>query len=168
MIKLTHTMKRLNTEYFKNLMFGVEDSLVSTVGVLFGMASSASVNQKQLLLAGFIVISVEAVSMGAGAFLTESSVQEMDNKRKYKDSSFIDGLIMFFSYFIAGFVPISAYLLLKNIETAKYASLILTFTALFILGYLPTKRIRAAFRMTLVAGMAASTGFLVAEIFKQI
>ena len=36
-----------NTGYFRNILFGAEDSLVSTVGVLFGVASSAqTIDQK--------------------------------------------------------------------------------------------------------------------------
>ena len=168
MLKLTQTMKRLNTEYFKNLMFGVEDSLVSTVGVLFGMASASDISQKQILLTGFIVVSVEALSMGAGAFLTETSAHELDGRKLHGDSPLIDGIVMFFSYFIAGFIPISAYFFVKNVEIAKYISLVLSLVALFILGYAPTKKLKSAVRMIIVAGMAASVGFIVAEIFKQI
>ena len=149
-------------------MFGVEDSLVSTVGVLFGMASASDISQKQMLLTGFIVVSVEALSMGAGAFLTETSAHELDGRKLHGDSPLIDGIVMFFSYFIAGFIPISAYFFVKNVEIAKYISLVLSLVALFILGYAPTKKLKSAVRMIIVAGMAASVGFIVAEIFKQI
>ncbi len=168
MLKLAHTMKRLNTEYFKNLVFGIEDSLVSTVGVLFGLASSPNTFQKQILLSGFIIISVEALSMGAGAFLTETSAHELDGRKLHGDSPVIDGIVMFLSYFIAGFIPISAYLIFGDVGVAKYVSLILTLISLFILGYAPTKKLKAAIRMMVVASMAASVGFIVAEVFKQI
>ena len=166
MVNLSQSMKRLNTEYFKNLVFGIEDSLVSTVGVLFGLASSSNTSQKQMLLSGFIIISVEALSMGAVAFLTETSAHELDGRKLHRDSPLIDGIVMFFSYFLTGFIPISAYFFVKNIEAAKYISLIFSLIALFILGYAPTRKLKSAIRMMIVASMAASVGFIVAEIFK--
>lgn len=161
-------MKRLNTEYFKNLVFGIEDSLVSTVGVLFGVASTSNVSQRQMLLTGLIVVSVEALSMGAGAFLTETSAQELDKRKVHSDSPPVDGIVMLFSYLIAGFVPISAYFFIHNVETAKYVSLILSLISLFVLGYAPTKKLKPAIRMVVVASLAASVGYFVAEIFKQV
>ncbi|KKS14240.1 MAG: hypothetical protein UU72_C0051G0009 [candidate division WWE3 bacterium GW2011_GWB1_41_6] len=56
--------KVFTPEYFRNLLFGAEDSLVSTVGVLFGVASSSAYTQQQILVTGLIVIAVEALSMG--------------------------------------------------------------------------------------------------------
>ena len=57
-----------NTSYYRNFVFGVEDSLVSTVGLLSGI-SIAGVTNKTIIMTGVILIFVEAVSMGAGSFL---------------------------------------------------------------------------------------------------
>ena len=52
--------------YFRNFIFGVEDSLVSTVGLLSGVAI-AGVPSRTILLTGVVLILVEAFSMAAGA-----------------------------------------------------------------------------------------------------
>ena len=56
--------------YFSSFIFGVEDSLVSTVGLLSGVAV-AGVNRSGIFVTGVILIFVEAFSMGVGNFLSE-------------------------------------------------------------------------------------------------
>jgi VIT1/CCC1 family predicted Fe2+/Mn2+ transporter len=50
------------TIYLRNFIFGVEDSLVSTVGLLSGVAV-AGVASRTILLTGVVLIFVEAFSM---------------------------------------------------------------------------------------------------------
>ena len=52
----------------------MEDSLVSTVGLLSGVAV-ANVPMTTILLTGLILIFVEAISMAAGSFLSEYSAE---------------------------------------------------------------------------------------------
>lgn len=150
---------KLHPDYFRNLIFGAEDALVSTSGVLFGVASAGNYTPKQIILTGFVVVAVEALSMGAGAFLTEEQVHEIN--KNHKDKTVIDGLIMFFSYLLTGLAVMVPYLLL-SVETAKVASIFLTLAMLFVLGIFPKRNIKDGLRMTLVAGGAILIGFLVA------
>ncbi|OGC48803.1 hypothetical protein A3A69_00850 [candidate division WWE3 bacterium RIFCSPLOWO2_01_FULL_37_15] len=154
-------MKKLSVDNIRNIIFGIEDSLVSTSGFLFGLATT-SYETPQIFTSGIIIISVEAVSMGAGAFLTEKETKEIDpNSKEIKKSNpFLDGILMFASYFIAGFIPLLPYVLLER-ELAKLVSMVLSISALFLLGYLPTKKLKSAFRMLVVAGAATSVGYLV-------
>ena len=154
-------MKKLQTDQLRNLIFGAEDSLVSTVGVLFGVAS-ASYNKSSILLTGLIVVVVEALSMGAGAYLSESSALEADDSQDL--NPILDGIIMFFSYFLAGFIPLFPYMIMP-VEQGKLASVGITLVALFVLGYLPQKRTRAGIRMAIVAGTAVLIGYLIATLF---
>ena len=48
---------------------------------LFGLATT-SYETPQIFTSGIIIISVEAVSMGAGAFLTEKETKEIDPNSK--------------------------------------------------------------------------------------
>jgi len=100
--------------------------------------------------------------MGAGSFLSESSSIEIEEDKKFNPVK--DGIIMFFSYFLSGFIPLAPYLLFE-VSTAKYISIAVSLTALFLLGYIPTKKPGAGLKMVLVAGAAACIGFLVAHIF---
>lgn len=155
-------MRKLNSDQFRNFVFGAEDSLVSTLGILFGIASAGEFSRHQIFLAGIIAVVVEATSMGAGSFLSESSAMELDGRTRHNPIT--DGIIMFCSYFLSGFIPLTPYLLL-DIDPAKYVSIGATLSALFVLGYLPAKNTKSGLKMTMVAGAAASIGFLVAHIF---
>ncbi|OGZ07349.1 MAG: hypothetical protein A3D65_00795 [Candidatus Lloydbacteria bacterium RIFCSPHIGHO2_02_FULL_50_13] len=118
---------------FRNFVFGVEDSLVSTVGLLSGIAAAGEPT-KTIVLAGIVLIFVEAFSMGIGSLLSDNSTKEFDSERKIPLSrSFRGGVTMFISYFISGFVPLAPYLLLDKV-TAFPVSIIASLAALLFLG----------------------------------
>ncbi len=159
---LTNKLKKLNTVYIRNLIFGVEDSLVSTVGILFGITTANS-DKRAIVITGLVVVIVEAISMGAGAFLTEDEAQEIDGKIKHKDNPVISGLIMFGSYFTSGAIVLSPYLIFSPVN-AKYISAVFATVCLFILGYLPTLSIKSGIRMAVIATIAVATGFIIGRI----
>jgi len=76
-------MKHKNTlaVYVRNFVFGVEDSLVSTVGLLSGIAS-AGASTATIFLTGTVLIFVEAFSMAVGSYLSEESVEEYEKAIK--------------------------------------------------------------------------------------
>ncbi|MEK7632108.1 MAG: VIT1/CCC1 transporter family protein [Patescibacteria group bacterium] len=67
---------RLQME-IREVVFGIEDSLVSTLGVITGVASGTA-NRSVVILSGIVVIFVESVSMAAGTFLSSESKQEAE------------------------------------------------------------------------------------------
>ena len=67
--------RSVSASYIRNFVFGVEDSLVSTVGLLSGVAI-AGVEQKYIFITGLILIFVEAFSMAVGSFLSEESAEK--------------------------------------------------------------------------------------------
>jgi VIT1/CCC1 family predicted Fe2+/Mn2+ transporter len=157
-------VSKINKDQFRNLIFGAEDSLVSTLGVLFGIASAGEFNRHQILIAGIIAIVVEATSMGAGSFLSESTAEEFDGEESKKSNPITDGLIMFLSYFIAGFVPLTPFIFFEP-DAAKFVAIGASLSSLFVLGYVPAKNFRSGLKMSAVAGLAAVIGFIVAHIF---
>ena len=154
--------------YLRNFIFGVEDSLVSTVGLLSGVAI-AGVASRTILLTGVVLIFVEAFSMAVGSFLSEHSV---DTYLKQGETEFrlpmIGGVIMVFSYFVSGFIPLGPYLLTEP-QTAFWWSIGLSLAALFVLGMIggrlsSTKLFRGGFRMALVGGIAIALGVIVGKL----
>lgn len=151
--------------YVRNFIFGVEDSLVSTVGLLSGIAI-ADVGRSTILLTGMVLIFVEAISMAAGSFLSESSAESYASKHESPlRLSIPASLIMFFSYFLAGFVPLSPYLLLP-VQIAFPSSIIASLIALFLLGAISarisqTRLIRSGLRMLIIGGIAIAVGTIV-------
>lgn len=156
--------------YVRNFIFGVEDSLVSTVGLLSGIATS-NVPHATILLTGFIYVFVEAFSMAVGSFLSEDSAQEYMAKSEVSDRLPILGsVIMFVSFLLAGFIPIFPYLVWDGVS-ALYASVAFSLLTLFILGFVNGKlsRIkpwRRAVRMAILGGVAIGIGIMVGKFFK--
>lgn len=60
----------------RDIVFGLEDGMVSTLGALTGVAIGSN-NQSIILLSGVVVIAVESVSMGIGSYLSNQTEHEM-------------------------------------------------------------------------------------------
>ncbi|MBP6860154.1 MAG: VIT1/CCC1 transporter family protein [Candidatus Pacebacteria bacterium] len=153
--------------HFRNFIFGVEDSLVSTVGLLSGIAL-AGVPVETILLTGTVLIFVEAFSMAAGTYLSESSAAELAGNVREKFSALVSSVTMFVSYFCAGFIPLSPYVLLEA-SHALPVSIVASVATLFLLGYISgiitrTSRVRSALRMALIGGAAIGIGFFAASL----
>ncbi len=150
---------------FRNFVFGVEDSLVSTIGLLSGIAV-ADVSKKTIILTGVVLIFVEAFSMAVGSLLSEHAAEEYATGAEAAIRTSIGGsIVMFFSYFISGFIPLAPYILIDP-KAAFWISITLSLIALFILGLLSAKVsrtgvIRSGIEMLLLGGLAIAVGVLV-------
>lgn len=162
-------MEEPKTSYVRNFIFGVEDSLVSTVGLLSGVAI-AGVETKTIILAGIVLISVEAFSMGAGSLLSEHSAKQIVLQKEVPIyASYKSAFIMFLSYFFAGFIPLSPYLFLSA-SYAFQASIVASLAALSVLGFVSGKHarippLRPALQMFTIGGTAIALGTLVGFLF---
>src|SRR3989304_6508319 len=67
----------------RDIVFGLEDGLVSTVGVLTGIAAGTC-DYFVIILSGFVFVVVTALSMGVGSFLSSQSESDLQ-KRRAKD-----------------------------------------------------------------------------------
>lgn len=154
--------------YVRNFIFGVEDSLVSTVGMLAGIAS-AGIMRREIIISGLVLILVEAFSMSVGSFLSERATEESAvNYHQQKSHSLAAAVVMFVSYLICGMIPLSPYLF-ANVEIAFVWSIVLSLVALFVFGLisakiLKTRLYKSAWRMMLVGGMAIALGVVVGII----
>ena len=161
--------KHENASFFRNFIFGVEDSLVSTVGLLSGIAI-AGITKKELFVTALILISVEAISMSAGSFLSESSEEDyLKNERKGK-SVYTSSVIMFLSYFCSGFIPLIPYIIFP-VNYGLYLSVIFSLFGLGILGFVSakiskTKILRSVLRMIFIGGIAVITGTFIGLLFR--
>ena len=157
---------------FRNFIFGVEDSLVSTVGLLSGVAS-ADASKATLFLTGLVLIFVEAFSMAAGSFLSERSAAQFEKRQVVSlRHSVGPGAIMFFSYFVSGFVPLAPYLLFP-VNQAFFISIMCSLVALFVLGIISGKISKTsiwhgAMSMFLVGGIAIGVGVFVGELVSRL
>ena len=157
-----------SSAFLRNFVFGVEDSLVSTVGLLSGIAI-AGLAPAQIFTTGLILIFVEAISMSAGSFLSESSAEEYETRREAATHrSYLSAAVMFISYFLSGFIPLAPYLLLSG-ALAFWTSIGASVAALAILGAVSaalsrTRVLRSVLRMAFIGGLAIGAGVLIGGI----
>lgn len=155
--------------YLKNFIFGVEDSLVSTVGLLSGV-TAASATRETIITTGLVLIVVEGVSMGIGSLLSQESTDEIVGHTSSDGLALKGALTMFASYIIAGFIPLSPYFLLPR-EIAMPVSVAVSLFGLFCLGlgtaayFKRPNLMRRALRMLLLGGLAVMMGVVVGKIF---
>ncbi len=155
--------------YLKNFLFGVEDSLVSTVGLLAGVAAANATNAT-IITTGLVLIVVEGFSMGIGSFLTEETAEEMAGEATQDGLAIKGGLTMLISYIFAGFIPLSPYLFFET-ATAMPLSIVASLCGLFALGFgtatyfnRPNPLYRALKTM-LLGGLAVGIGVMIGKVF---
>ncbi len=59
----------------REAVFGTQDGLISTLGALTGIAAGTQ-NKEAVVIAGFVIIVVESLSMAAGSYLSSKSQRE--------------------------------------------------------------------------------------------
>ena len=59
----------------RHIVFGLEDGSVSTLGAVTGIAIGTQ-NAAVVLLSGLVIIAVEALSMGAGTYLSSKATRK--------------------------------------------------------------------------------------------
>ncbi len=159
--------------YLRSIIFGITDSLVSTVGLLAGI-DIAGAPHSTLALTGLVYAFVEAFSMAVGNFLSEQSVEEYTTRAEVASvSSALAAVVMFVSFVLASLIPLTPYLLF-NAEAyagwvAPTVSVIVSIVALFMLGMMSARlshlpALSRGFRMALLGGSAILIGAVVGMI----
>lgn len=159
----------LNEDYLRSVMFGLQDGLVSTTGAVVGISAGVS-DQAIIILAAFVVVSVEASSMAAGEYSSEKAVHQMTKLGKHKDDLIIGAILMFLSYMMAGLIPVVPFLILP-INNARIVSIILAMLSLFLIGFIKSKivktgSLRSAIEMLIIGGLATVVGLVVGNFLK--
>lgn len=160
---------KLHENYLRSTVFGFQDALVSTTGVIVGVATGTQ-NKEIVLLAGVITILVEALSMAAGQYMSEKTVQQMDKNKKHTDNLIVGALIMYGSYFLGGLIPLLPIILFRLPE-ASILSIVFSLLGLLILGVVKAKLVkepplRSALEILLLGGAATAVGLLAGYFLK--
>lgn len=159
----------MHEDYLRSIVFGFQDALVSTTGAIAGV--TAGTNHRELvILAGVVVITVEALSMGVGQYMSEKSVHQMDTTGKHTDNLYIGSFFMFISYFLGGLVPLTP-ILLFQLPTGSFISILSALIGLFILGFIKAKLVhvnpfKSAFEILLLGGTTTAIGIIVGRLLK--
>jgi VIT1/CCC1 family predicted Fe2+/Mn2+ transporter len=161
--------KNIHEDYLRSIIFGFQDALVSTTGVIVGVAIGTS-DKHLVILAGVVTITVEALSMGVGQYMSEKSVHQLDRIGKHTDSLYVGGGLMFLSYFLGGLVPLTPIILLQ-LPLSSTLSIVFALLGLVVLGYIKAKIVKvspfkSALEMLFLGGATTAIGLIVGHIFK--
>jgi len=159
----------IHEDYLRSLMFGLQDGIVSTTGVVVGISIGVE-NKAIIILAAFVAVMVEATSMAAGQYSSEKAVHQMDKTGKHTDSLIMGALIMFVAYLIGGMFSIIPTVIF-NQPLARIIAVISAFSGLFIIGYLKGliiqgSTLRSAIELFIIGGIATTIGIIVGLILK--
>ena len=160
-------MKSTQKEYLQSAIFGFNDALVSTTGVIVGVSTGTN-NKEVVILAGVVTILVEALSMGSGQYLSSKSIHQIDHKRKTQ-VPIISGIVMFVAYFLAGLVPLLP-IIIFPISMSRNIAVFASLLGLFMLGFVKGKIVKvsplkSAAEIVVIGGIATAIGIIAGRIF---
>ncbi|OGH06394.1 MAG: hypothetical protein A2171_02260 [Candidatus Levybacteria bacterium RBG_13_35_9] len=159
----------LHEDYLRSLMFGLQDGIVSTTGVVIGI--SIGVNNKAIIvLAALVAVMVEASSMAAGQYSSEKAVHQMDKTGGHTDNLVVGALIMFIAYLLGGSFSIVPIIVFDQ-PIARVFAIGSAFVGLFIIGYIKGylvehKPLRSAFELFVIGSVATTVGVVIGYLFK--
>jgi VIT1/CCC1 family predicted Fe2+/Mn2+ transporter len=159
----------LHEDYLRSLMFGLQDGIVSTTGVVVGISTGVS-DKAIIVLAALVAVTVEASSMAAGQYSSEKAVHQMDKSGKHTDNLYVGAFIMFFAYLLGGSFSIVPILIFDQ-PIARIFAIVSAFVGLFIIGllkgYLVEHRpLRSAIELFIIGSIATAVGITVGYLFK--
>lgn len=166
---MIHKFRGIHEDYLRSIVFGFQDALVSTTGAIAGVAIGSQ-DKNLVILAGLVVITVEALSMGIGQYTSEKAVHQLDKTGKHTDNLYIGGGLMTLSYFLGGLIPLTPILLLP-LPLSQVYSIVFALCGLFILGFLKAKLVqvnpwKSAFEIFIFGGITTALGILIGTLFK--
>jgi len=159
-------MNNIKKEYLQSAMFGFNDALVSTTGVIVGISTGTS-NKQVVILAGVVTILVEALSMGSGQYLSSKSAHQLEKSNTFR-VPLISGIIMFWAYFAAGLVPLLP-IFIFPMEHSRDVAIVASLIGLLILGYAKGKVVKvsplkSAIEIFIIGGLATAIGIVVGNV----
>ncbi len=166
-------MRSLFSRYIKDVIYGANDGIVTTFAIVAGSVG-AGLSAKVVLILGFASLLADGFSMGTGNYLgsrSEKEVAEIGGE-KYAKSVVIPAVFTFFSFVIAGSIPLLPFALGADGSFALAAAM--TALALFLVGaffgqlvlhrHWFTWGLEMLFVGGAAAGIAYGIGYLVGQI----
>ena len=81
-----HHQKQPRASLIREVVFGMEDGLVSTMGAVTGIAAGTH-DHFIVVLSGFVIIAVESISMAVGSYLSSKSELEIDRRKLFEETT---------------------------------------------------------------------------------
>lgn len=167
------TLQHEIVDSMREIVFGLEDSLVSTLGTITGIAVGTQ-SQYIVILAGLVLIASEATSMAAGSYLSTKHASEAENMFHEHNGFEIHpepthplraALVMGVFYLLGGAVPLMFYFFLP-VSEAVIPAIVVTALTLFAVGawtasFTHTSKFKSGVEMMAVSLAAALIGYMI-------
>lgn len=152
--------------FIKDLVFGLEDGLITPLGVVLGVATSG-VSPSIVILAGLAATFSNAVSMAAGDYLSTEYMLEAYRARRVGRRAGRASAVMFIST-LAGVLVVAPFFFSRH-PAATWSSLLIAVVGLFITGAAITRWTKRSWlkhgiEMVIVGLAAGFIGFLIGRI----
>lgn len=152
-------IRALIQKYLRDLIYGANDGIVTTLVVVSGVAGAA-LSSNVVLILGAANLLADGFSMGASNVLAERSTLSAATRPRFRDAS-RHGAATIVGFVFAGLIPLSAYLLPMLEEARFQAALGMAAIALFCIG---AGRSLFSDRPWLVAGIEMLTLGVIASV----
>ena len=169
-------MKQERTYYIKDIIYGANDGIITTFAIVAGVAGAA-LSSKVILILGVASLLADGFSMASSNYLgTKSEHDALCNQDKELCAPHgvhrpvTTGIVTFFSFVIAGVVPLLPYMILDTGNVFPFATLA-TGLALFFIGAFRSfitgrKFLASGLEMLIVGGVAAAIAYYVGAIIQ--
>jgi len=149
----------LSKDYIRSIIFGLEDALVSTTGLVVGVAIGSG-RKETVLLAGIVGLCVEATSMASGEYISQTTGS---TQKKIKLATF-----MFISYIAGGLFSIIPVFIFDK-EYIVMSAIISSAFGLLLLGWgkavvLKQDRKKSALQVVIIGGFSMAIGLIAGKL----
>lgn len=128
-------------------MYGLEDSFISTTGVVVGV-TFAGLPNIHIIITGIVLVFAEALSMAFGSFISEESFL-IASKSSYTIGQVIFyATTMFVSYVVAGLIILIPYFL--NLKHNYAYSIGIAVISIFLIIYFLQKNVQKALLVSMI------------------
>ena len=84
--KFIHYQNSNLSSTVREIVFGLEDGMVSTLGAITGVATATN-DQFSVILTGLVIIGVESVSMAIGSYLSSKSQLDIEKRKLWEETA---------------------------------------------------------------------------------
>ncbi len=123
--------------YIRDIVYGANDGIITTFAVVAGVTGGA-LPPRAVLIVGAANLFADGLSMGVGNYLSirsNESARAAEELPEEEANPARHGIATFLAFFFAGAIPLLPYVF-PFVPHSLAASVILTFTALFVVGSL--------------------------------
>ncbi|MEK7472506.1 MAG: VIT1/CCC1 transporter family protein [Patescibacteria group bacterium] len=159
--------------YIRDIVLSANDGIVTTFAVVAG-SLGASLSPSIVIILGLANLFADGLSMSTGAYLGVKSEIEFEQNRgqkiKLANRPLKNGLVSFFSFGIAGFIPLFSYVF--KLENSFNISVVLVIISLLIVGIFRgivsnKSLVKTSFENLFIGGASAVIAFYVGELAKR-